>query len=204
MGGNGEIVDGPPGLCLIISNLLDYFLTSINVPLWRTYLPSSLGEASLNGCFSDNLARSHDFEQYGDIISYETFLTQNNSDHSLSSLYTYAFQTSTTSLGVLTTRDSLVVLTILVITIRHIKAILLPRFCNVGRNIGRSTHGPEWEHNNPERIMKFGEYVFRFLYHTTLSVVGVWYFWMHLGGMCQEVGPLIFGLNFQTKPLMSV
>lgn len=25
--------------------------------------------------------------------------------------------------------------------------------------------------------MKFGEYVFRFLYHTTLSVVGVWYFW---------------------------
>ena len=123
-----EISGGPPGLCLIITDLLDYLFKSINFQLWRNYLPFSLGNASLNGCLSHTITRNGDFDRYVDIVSYQTFLTQSNSDHSLSSIYTYAFQTSTTSLGVSSTRDSLVALTILVITIRHIKAFLMSRF----------------------------------------------------------------------------
>jgi len=176
MEGQGETATGPPASCLIISSVLECFFTSIYFSQWRTYLPHALGNPSLNGCLSNSPPKQI-FEQYNDHISYHTFLTQNHLDQSLSSLYTFAFRTPTTSLGILTSKDSIAALIILVLTIRHIKAVLLPIFCNIGRNISISTHGPDWEHKNPERIMKFGEYVFRFLYHSTLSAVGVWYFW---------------------------
>jgi len=170
-----EAANGPPALCLLTTVILDHFFAFLHIPQWQLHLPFGLGDSSLNGCLSSNLARAN-FERY-ELLSYRTFLTQDNLDHGLSSLYTFAFRTPTTSLGILTTKDSLIVLTVLVITVRHIKAVLLPIFCNFGREVGISTHGPQWEHANRERIMKFGEYVFRLLYHSILSAAAVWYFW---------------------------
>jgi len=166
---------GPPALCLITTDILEQFFAVFRFPQWQLYLPFELGNVSLNGCLSSNLSKAN-FE-YHELLSYRAFLSKNNLNHGLSSLYTFACRTPTTSLGCLTTKDSLIVLTLLVITIRHIKAVSLPIFCNFGRNVGISTHGPQWETKNRERIMKFGEYVFRFLYHSILSAVGMWYFW---------------------------
>jgi hypothetical protein len=42
--------------------------------------------------------------------------------------------------------------------------------------LGRTTHGPEWEDGNQDRIIKFGEYVYRLIYHSSVSVFGLWYF----------------------------
>ena len=103
-----------------------------------------------------------------------------------SSMYQYAFETPSTSLGDLTTPTSMLVLCILVFILRAIKGFLLPSFSNMGRRAGRQTHGPEWEQHNEIRIQKFGEYVFRLLYHFIISVYGVWYFgdkeWWDRGG----------------------
>jgi len=166
----------PPGLVILLIQIIDSLFTSINFAQWRHHIPFGLCDASSN-CWLWKEPPGWPGEYFPEFPSYHTFLTQNHLEHSLSSLHTFAFQTPTTSLGILTSKDAIATLTILVLTIRHIKAVLIPVFCNIGRNIGTSTHGPEWEHKNPERIMKFGEYVFRFLYHSTLSAVGVWYFW---------------------------
>lgn len=86
-------------------------------------------------------------------------------------------KTPSTSLGVVTTKDAMLVLFSLVFLLRRIKGILIPYFCSIGRRVGRSTHGLLWEKNNEERIVKFGEYVFRFFYHFAVSCFGLWYFW---------------------------
>ena len=60
---------------------------------------------------------------------------------------------------------------------RQVKSIVIPAFCDFGRRMGQSTHGVEWEKENQERITKFGEYVFRLLYHSSVAIFGLWYFW---------------------------
>eukprot|EP00527_Entomoneis_sp_CCMP2396_P007181 CAMPEP_0198144420 /NCGR_PEP_ID=MMETSP1443-20131203/15551_1 /TAXON_ID=186043 /ORGANISM="Entomoneis sp., Strain CCMP2396" /LENGTH=321 /DNA_ID=CAMNT_0043807811 /DNA_START=325 /DNA_END=1287 /DNA_ORIENTATION=- len=93
------------------------------------------------------------------------------------SLYTFAFETSTTALGDLTSPTAALVLFVMVVLLRQIKAVLLPLFSSFGRWIGRYTHGAEWEAANEERIFKFGEYVFRLIYHSAISAYGIYYFW---------------------------
>lgn len=103
---------------------------------------------------------------------------QQTSDSNLGqALYTYAFETSTTALGDLTSPTAIGVLVCLVLILRQVKAVFLPFFSSLGRWIGRATHGAEWEAQNEERIGKFGEYVFRLLYHSAISAYGIWYFW---------------------------
>jgi hypothetical protein len=65
----------------------------------------------------------------------------------------------------------------LVLILRQVKSFACPIFCQIGRKLGRSTHGAEWERNNEEKIQKFGEYVFRLFYHSFVSGFGLWYFW---------------------------
>ena len=92
--------------------------------------------------------------------------------------YRYAFHTSDTSLGDLTTPTALLVLLGLVLAFRHVKAVLCPCFSATGRRVARLTHGEDWIHarHNQVRITKFGEYVFRLLYHLAISIYGIWYF----------------------------
>jgi ceramide synthetase len=42
--------------------------------------------------------------------------------------------------------------------------------------MGRRSHGVEWEKDNEERIIKFGEYVFRLMYHSTVTIAGLCFF----------------------------
>lgn len=100
-----------------------------------------------------------------------------NNYWSSQSLYQYAFQTESTALGNLGTPTAAAVLVLLVLLIRSIKHFLLPIFSAAGRSAGRRTHGPSWEATNEVRIVKFGEYVFRLLYHSAISAYGVFYFW---------------------------
>lgn len=94
----------------------------------------------------------------------------------LDNYYNFAFHTNSTTLCDLTHPMALSILLVLVLMIRTSKEILLPKLSLIGRNIGRATHGDEWERNNSDRIVKFGEYLYRLFYHTVLSIYGLWYF----------------------------
>jgi len=112
--------------------------------------------------------------------SFQDFVQQQETTEKVDvwqSLFTYAFKTPSTALGDLTTPSAAVVLVCLVLLLRSIKSTLQPFFSNLGRSIGRRTHGLEWEAANEERIAKFGEYVFRLIYHSSISIYGVYYFW---------------------------
>ena len=90
--------------------------------------------------------------------------------------YRYAFHTPSTALGVLTTPTAAVVVLALVVWLRAGKALVLPWCRAVGRRAAHRTHGAAWVEANPVRITKFGEYVVRLVYHTTIAVYGLWYF----------------------------
>jgi hypothetical protein len=87
------------------------------------------------------------------------------------------FKTDSTTLSDLTNREAIVILLVLVCLLRRVKAILLPWFSTLGRKAARVTHGPQWEQSNKVRIIKFGEYVFRLVFHSAISITGLLYFW---------------------------
>lgn len=194
--------DCPPGPLLLLLNITNSICLMLNCPNWRTYLPSALSPW-LSYDLPKSVSETFAEHQYPD---YATFLSTQQSENDslyehLSSLYKYAFQTPTTALADLTSKDSMIALFICVLIIRKIKSIALPYFCTVGRNVGRSTHGEEWEAQNEERIVKFGEYVFRFLYHCTLSIIGVYYFWDKPWWNQEQGGTKNFFLGFLDQPV---
>lgn len=119
------------------------------------------------------------------LLTYQDFCNQQAtgagakafSCYSWQSLYQYMFETNSTALGDLTTPTALLFLVFLVVIIRCVKSVIMPIFRSIGRKAGRRAHGPDWEANNQDRIVKFGEYVFRLLYHSAISVYGVYYFY---------------------------
>ena len=122
---------------------------------------------------------------YADFIRWEKVNARNSGtvlddnvglSATLHDYYNYAFNTNSAELGMLTNPMALCVLTALVMLIRLLKKVFLPKFSNLGRKLGRATHGPNWEHENEERIVKFGEYVYRLFYHSAVSIYGLWYF----------------------------
>ncbi|KAL7534688.1 hypothetical protein ACHAXR_006758 [Thalassiosira sp. AJA248-18] len=94
----------------------------------------------------------------------------------LHNYYNFAFHTNSTTLCDLTHPLALCVLLALVLVIRIIKKICLPRFSALGRTLGRNAHGNDWENENEDRIIKFGEYVYRLCYHSAVSIYGLYYF----------------------------
>lgn len=162
----------PPALVLYLTFPVDY-LCDIFVFCsgWRDQLgfpPDSwLGSNNRLPPIYDSLPKLLDFSD---------FRKRENLPISVESLYRYAFQTKTTALGDLTSGDAVVALICLVIILRMIKSVLIPFFCDIGRKVGRRTHGPDWEVENEVRIMKFGEYVYRLCFHSIISIIGVCYF----------------------------
>jgi len=134
-------------------------------------------------------------------ISYADFIAENKLENNISNLRTFAFDTPSTSLGVLTSNDSLVVLFLLVLILRRIKSIAIPSFSSIGTSLAKSSHGPEWVRNNPEKIHKFGEYVFRLLYHTTVSVYGLWYFFDKPWWDSAKGGTQNLFINYPNQPV---
>ncbi|CAJ1934328.1 unnamed protein product [Cylindrotheca closterium] len=154
---------------------------------WRDRLPHRWSQegAWLSGEFK--IVRSMS-ELKPPLLTYQQYLQQEYNDNGqgqirssigLKSLYNYAFKTSSTSLAELTTPTAICALFMLVIVLRRIKAILLPRFSDLGRQAALHTHGRQWleQTNNQTRIVKFGEYVFRLIFHTAVSIAGIVYFW---------------------------
>ena len=169
--------ESPPGHLLLFIQCIHSICAKFHFYNWQEHLPFGLGDASKNGWLSYELPPPLS-TYYTDVLpSYRDFLSISNKEHSLSNLYKYCFETNSTSLGDVTSSDGLVVLATLILLMRQIKSVAIPYSCDFGRRMGRSTHGAEWEKENQERITKFGEYVFRLLYHSSVSLFGLWYFW---------------------------
>jgi hypothetical protein len=146
---------------------------------WRQWIPESY-TAGPGAWFSEEFRLGPVMALFPSLTTYSDFLQQEPAkEHSLTALKQFAFETPSTSLGDTTTPSSILVLVVLVVLLRLIKAFLMPRFSTLGRRTARLTHGKEWEQKkaNQIRIVKFGEYVFRLLFHSCISLAGIFYFW---------------------------
>lgn len=147
---------------------------------WRSILPHEMVQEESSSWYSV----SHKMEKtpnevLPDLLSYQDFLeTDSEPPFSWASIQRFVFGTSSTSLASVLSLPSLLALVILVLLLRFIKAQSMPRFSNMARNYCRKTHGPSWEKKkeNEERIYKFGEYVFRLCFHSSISLVGIFLF----------------------------
>ena len=150
---------------------------------WRDYIPATWSKQG--AWFSDEFRVGDVRTILPEFVSYRQFLAQhaaqNSNDTQASSpfslLYEWLFQTQSTTLADLTTPSSIIALIVLVVLLRRVKATLLPWFSSLGRRAARVTHGTQWEQQNQVRIVKFGEYVFRLVFHSAISIAGIWYFW---------------------------
>jgi hypothetical protein len=154
----------PAAPILWLTCILD--IVTLSLVDWRPYAPTWL-QAKVPPLLP-NLPK---------LLTYQDYLLQSNTERSLSSLFTYCFQTPSTALADVTSPTALCVLFILLAALRVAKRTFLPVFANWGRVAGRKTHGPEWEKANHVRIMKFGEYVYRLLFHVMIATYGVYYNW---------------------------
>ncbi|KAL3799005.1 hypothetical protein HJC23_005144 [Cyclotella cryptica] len=177
----------PSAPYLLASKLLD---VACDAPVLHTVCPpngwrSAVGEL---GVFPHGKL-SHSYDSYfgGDVdsdVTYEDFMraapvstrASNQLQATLGNYYKFAFQTSSTTLCDLTNPLALCVLCALVLMIRIFKKMFMPKFSSLGKRLGRAAHGPDWENGNQDRIVKFGEYVYRLIYHSCVSAYGLWYF----------------------------
>jgi hypothetical protein len=168
----------PPAPVTWAYNALDTICEPLGCGEWRQWLlPNSLTESG--AWFSEQFRLGPVTALLPKLTTYEEFLESSSAStkFSVQSLSQFAFETPSTSLADLTTLSSLVTLFVLVMILRLVKGILLPFFSDLGRKAGRQTHGPAWEKTNEIRIVKFGEYVFRLLFHSCISLAGIYYFW---------------------------
>uniref|UniRef100_A0A7S2HMM5 TLC domain-containing protein n=1 Tax=Helicotheca tamesis TaxID=374047 RepID=A0A7S2HMM5_9STRA len=166
----------PSGPFLLLSKIIDLACDNPVLsacPNWRSHLPLGLGK-SPDGWLSHKVEGIDFLEP---LLTYPDYLSQQQQEASPSSLWNYSFKTDSTSLGSLDNPTAFAVMILLTLIIRAIKRVMLPIFSAYGRKVGRATHGPSWEKTNEERIMKFGEYVYRLIFHSLISAYGVWYFW---------------------------
>ncbi len=172
----------PPAPLLLLISYIEPVFRAIKGPQWREDLPFGLGV--------DGGLLSHELPDplqkfFPKLLTYSDFVKSNvnvSSDinpnpFNISTLYKFVFKTPSTSLGDLTSMDALLLLAILVLLLRQFKKRTHKVFCSIGRSLGRASHGPEWVQQNGEKIIKFGEYVFRLLYHFSFSAYGLYYFW---------------------------
>lgn len=192
----------PPAPLLLLISYIEPVFRALKGPQWREDLPFGLG--------LDGGLLSHEIPDplqsfFPKLLTFNDYLNSNVSNSNvtnssspimLSSVYTFLFETSTTSLGDLTSADSLFVLAILIFLLRQIKKRTHPLFCSIGRSLGKSSHGLKWVQQNSEKITKFGEYVFRLLYHFSLSAYGVYYFWDKPWWNSQKGGTALLFHNF--------
>ena len=150
---------------------------------WRGILPEKLMSQDNSSWFS----ATHKMEKtpnevLPELLSYQEFLNTSEGEEmplSFASMKRFAFVTSSTSLASVLSWTSLLALLVLVSFIRLLKAKSMPIFSNMARVYCRKKHGANWEKEkaNEERIMKFGEYVFRLCFHSSISLVGIYLFY---------------------------
>ncbi len=118
-------VSEPSGGLLLFIGAINAVCVALNFPAWRDSLPCGLGDVESNGLLSHDLPPQLS-EFAPNLVSYADYLSGNKLDNNLTNLRAFAFDTPSTSLGVLTSRDSMVVLFVLVLILRQIKSLALP------------------------------------------------------------------------------
>ena len=122
------------------------------------------------------------YSTYGEFLQLQVSNGTNTSPGILlhvKAMYQFAFHTSSTTLSDLTVPTTLCITLMVAFLLRQLKLnLILPFFSNVGRNLSIKTHGVEWikEKENKERIYKFGEYWFRLLFHSCISICALYSF----------------------------
>ena len=153
----------PPAPVLWTTGFLDTVCIPLQCTNWRSLFPN------LSENWQTKLPHLND--SFPPTLSYREATTT----HSWASVYRYAFETSSTDLGVLTTPTALVTLLLLVLALRMVKATVMPFFRAWGTRVAQRTHGGAWVQVNQARIDKFAEYVFRLCYHSVITVYGLRY-----------------------------
>lgn len=171
----------PPGPVLMIFELLDqiyssFYLDELFGGNWRSMFPSS----SYFGWLDLKFQCPPPMDVMPDLLPYKEYMNMNMNTtnyYDISSMYSFAFETKSTTLCDVTSPLSILILLVLIMSLRFLKSkLLVPSFTSLGRKLGRMQHGLEWEHNNEVRIVKFGEYVFRLLFHVCIASYGIIYF----------------------------
>jgi len=171
----------------IVDTICDQYLGGF-CSEWRNIIPEKLISEDSASWFSvtHKMAKSPN-EYLPELLSYQDFLDTTTDGYdsgeeppfSLASMKRFAFATSSTSLASVLSWTSLLALVVLVSCVRLLKAKTVPTFSNMARTYCRKTHGPNWEKEkaNEQRIIKFGEYVFRLCFHSSISIVGICLFY---------------------------
>jgi hypothetical protein len=181
----------PPLVMMWVSLYMDMFCNVMQCrSTWRDYLPFGLGDkgAWLSEEFSSDgivnvMSKPLTFEQFQAARGFEVtagsglFAGYQDFSQWSKSAYEYMFQTSSTAFSQLLSPTALGTVAVLVLCFKAVKAVAMPRFQSFGRNVARQTHGDAWLAENEERVVKFGEYVFRLFFHSFISVVGFYCFW---------------------------
>eukprot|EP00538_Stauroneis_constricta_P006567 CAMPEP_0119548876 /NCGR_PEP_ID=MMETSP1352-20130426/2702_1 /TAXON_ID=265584 /ORGANISM="Stauroneis constricta, Strain CCMP1120" /LENGTH=427 /DNA_ID=CAMNT_0007594275 /DNA_START=105 /DNA_END=1388 /DNA_ORIENTATION=+ len=165
----------PPSPVFWFSNTLDTVCEYAPCYNWRMAFPESFRE---EGAWFDEEFRVPPLSAiFPRLLTYRDYLKQNDIPSSGQAIWDYAFRTSSTELGDLTTPTAAVTLVVVTYLMRRLKKFTIPMFSSIGRNAARTSHGPEWVVTNEARIVKFGEYVFRLLFHSAVTIFGIVYFW---------------------------
>lgn len=173
-----SLEDCPNCMILYIISIFDKTFGLLDIQ-WRELLPSTAQEifnTETPSSFHASLGNPPALLSYIDFVHQNDNEVNKESMFKFSNIFHYAFKTSSTALGDLTSTEALFTLFLLVMMLRHLKSFFIPKFCTFGRKLGRKTHGVDWELQNEERITKFGEYVYRLIYHSFMSVFGLFYF----------------------------
>ena len=123
------------------------------------------------------------------------------------SWFEYLFETDNTELGRLTTPTAFVVLICLVLWLRMFKAWFKPKMCRVGKKYAIGRYGQDWvkKKEHAERIVKFGEYCFRLLFHSSVAIYGLYFFsgkpWWDIFSSNKETGTVLIWYNFPNQTI---
>jgi TLC domain len=182
----------PPWIMLWVGLYIDVFCNVMQCrSTWRDYLPFGLGdkgawlseEFSCDDILDDLVMKSLTFEQFQAAKGFEVtagsslFAGYQDFSQWSKSAYEFMFQTSSTAFSRLSCPTALCTVAFLVLCLKIAKAATMTRFQSFGRKVARQTHGDAWLEENEERIVKFGEYVFRLFFHSFISLAGFYCFW---------------------------
>ena len=170
-------LDGVPSFFVVaLYSLVDLCLLPVGYSAeWRRWLPVSTFESWWFLADDHRVPWEALVPEYA-TVSYADFVVSQHRDMPwYRSVYLYAFATSSTRLGQLSSPEALTVLLVLVLLLRQFKQhVVMPFFHRVGYQQALQAHGADWIAQNPERLTKVGEYAFRLVFHTVLSVYGLW------------------------------
>ena len=174
----------PPGLVLLFINILDSIplLSSI----WRKVIPFGWADPP-NGLFSYHVPA----------LSFPPLKTYSEVPGGIIDF----LSASDTVLGDISHPFTFFVVIIIAKAIHSFKFSIYPTFQKFAKKIAAQTHGEQWTRDNPERIYKFGEYCFRLIFHSSISLYGLYVFanndWWHP----KNGGTMNFYQNFPNHEL---